>query len=163
MAHSSQWFSRKQTAGDLEANMFDSGRQCEFVNANGEDVRYKQPGLRWELFKEIRKETYFDYTGRLQSVFDEFYERVTKRGRTAQPRYVHFVQTLFGIVYDVCSFTTETVHNLPCRSSQQSKRPPFLSRGLAHVEPRQSPPCPCQSRWRRSPRQTWSSFVKPRA
>ena len=81
------WFNRRHTPGNLEASVFDSGRPCEFLNENGEDVRYKEPGVRWSLLKEMRKETYNDYAGRLQGVFDEFYERISKLGKNRQSRY----------------------------------------------------------------------------
>lgn len=77
MASAQPFFSRKQTPGDLETKVFTSRSRCKFLDENGEDIRYKQPGIRWELFKEMRKATFADYAERIQAAFDEVYEKVT--------------------------------------------------------------------------------------
>lgn len=71
------WFSRRRTPGDLEARAINSTGRCNYLDANGEDVRHKQPGLRWELLRDKRKATYRDYAQRIQAAFDEVYEKMT--------------------------------------------------------------------------------------
>ena len=75
MASVVPWFSRRKTPGDLETKVF-VGR-CKFLDENGEDVRFKEPGFRWGVFKEKRKEVYKDYAERIQAAFDQVYEKIT--------------------------------------------------------------------------------------
>lgn len=81
MAIREPWFSRRRTPGDLEARVFKSTGRCKFVDDDGEDMRYKQPGFRWDLFRDIRKTTCNEYSERIQSIFDEVYEKITIIGR----------------------------------------------------------------------------------
>ena len=77
MASIEPWFSRRRTPGDLETKVFNSGARCKFLDENGEDVRFKQPGFRWDVFKERRKAIYKDYSERIQASFDQVYEKIT--------------------------------------------------------------------------------------
>lgn len=73
------WFSRRRTPGDLETKVLNSsGSRCKFLDENGEDIRFKEPGFRWGVFKEMRKDVYKDYAERIQAVFDEVYEKITR-------------------------------------------------------------------------------------
>ena len=81
MAGKEPWFSRRETAGDLENRVFNSTSRCNYLDENGEDMRYKQPGLRWGMLSEMRRSTHSEYAGRIQSIFDEVYAKITRLGR----------------------------------------------------------------------------------
>lgn len=71
------WLSRRRTPGDLETTLFDPSNKRKFLNENGVDVRLKQPGVRYDLLREMRRATLTDYRERIQAVFDQVFEKIT--------------------------------------------------------------------------------------
>lgn len=79
MANIIPWFSRRRTPGDLESGVFNTGSRSnfQFLDENGEDTRFKEPGFRWEVVREKRIAIYNDYAARIQASFDQIYEKIT--------------------------------------------------------------------------------------
>lgn len=77
MASVAPWFNRRKTPGDLELETKVFSGRCNFLDENGEDIRFKEPGFRWGVFKAKRKEIYKDYSERIQAAFDQVYEKIT--------------------------------------------------------------------------------------
>lgn len=69
---------RRKMAPELRDFAFDR-RKCRKAafDSEGRDVRLMTFGLDWQLIRGKKEEILEEYTGRIQEIFDDIYERVT--------------------------------------------------------------------------------------